>query len=155
MAFDADYDHVLTMQARRGRLDTAIEEMAEDCEFTPVVRRVSCLRGVSTLTGFALAVEIGDWNRFTGNTSVLRRVGALRIFVGFSRVQGAITKTGNTHVRRLLIEAAWHHRPRYVSGRRCESGGTWPPRPPGPAAMPATGGCTPVGRLRRRPQAIQ
>src|SRR6185437_3047299 len=48
MAFDADYDHVLTMQARRGRLDAAIEEMAKDGEFTAIVRRVSCLRGVNT-----------------------------------------------------------------------------------------------------------
>lgn len=117
MAFDADYDQVLTMQARRARLDTAIEEMAADGEFTPIVRRVSCLRGVSTLTGFALAVEIGDWHRFTGNT-----IGS---FVGLtpsesssgcSRAQGPITKTGNTHVRRLLVEAAWHHRPRYHVG---------------------------------------
>jgi hypothetical protein len=61
-------EHVLTMQARRRRLDTAIEEMAAACEFTPVVRRMCCLHGVVTLTGFGLAVEIGDWNRFTGNT---------------------------------------------------------------------------------------
>ena len=117
MAFDADYDHVLTMQARRGRLDSAIEDMAADSEVTLIVRRVSCLRGVSTLTGFALAVEIGDWNRFTGNT-----IGSFVGLVpsehssGSSRVQGSITKTGNTHVRRLLIEAAWHHRPRYHVG---------------------------------------
>lgn len=117
MAFDADYDHVLTMQARRRRLDSAIEDMAADSEFTPIVRRVSCLRGVSTLTGFALAVEIGDWNRFTGNT-----IGSFVGLVpsehssGSSRVQGSITKTGNTHVRRLLVEAAWHHRPRYHVG---------------------------------------
>jgi transposase len=36
---------------------------------------------------------------------------------GQSRVQASITKTGNTHVRRLLVEAAWHHRPRYVPGK--------------------------------------
>ncbi|HJT91869.1 MAG TPA: IS110 family transposase [Mycobacterium sp.] len=117
MAFDADYEHVLTMQARRARLDSAIEDIAADSEFTPVVRRVSCLRGVSTLTGFALAVEIGDWNRFTGNT-----IGSFVGLVpsesssGSSRSQGPITKTGNTHVRRLLVEAAWHHRPRYHVG---------------------------------------
>jgi transposase len=117
MAFDADYDHVLTMQARRGRLDAAIEKMAADSEFTAIVRRVSCLRGVSTLTGFALAVEIGDWNRFTGNT-----IGSFVGLVpseqssGASRAQGPITKTGNTHARRLLVEAAWHHRPRYRVG---------------------------------------
>ena len=117
MAFDADYDQVLTMQARRGRLDSAIEEMAADGEFTPIVRRVSCLRGVSTLTGFALAVEIGDWHRFTGNT-IGSFVGLTpsEYSSGSSRVQGAITKTGNTHVRRLLVEAAWHHRPRYHVG---------------------------------------
>ncbi|WP_063060693.1 IS110 family transposase [Nocardia sienata] len=117
MAFDADYDHVLTMQARRGRLDAAIEEMAAASEFTQVVRRVSCLRGVSTLTGFALAVEIGDWNRFSGNT-IGSFVGLVpsEYSSGSSRVQGAITKTGNTHARRLLVEAAWHHRPRYHVG---------------------------------------
>ena len=32
-------------------------------------------------------------------------------------MQGSITKTGNTHIRRLLIEAAWHHRTRYVAGK--------------------------------------
>jgi hypothetical protein len=68
MAFDADCDHVLTMQGRRGRLEAAIRDIATDCEFTPIARRVSCLRGMNTLTGFALAVEIGDWNRFNGNT---------------------------------------------------------------------------------------
>jgi transposase len=117
MAFDADYDHVLTMLARRGRLDSAIEDMAADGEFTPVVRRVSCLRGVGTLTAFALAVEIGDWNRFSGNT-IGSFVGLVpsEYSSGSSRVQGAITKTGNTHARRLLVEAAWHHRPRYHVG---------------------------------------
>ncbi|OQM78074.1 IS110 family transposase [Rhodococcus sp. 66b] len=116
-AFDADYDHVLTMVARRDRLDKTIEDMAADSEFTPIVHRVSCLRGVSTLTGFALAVEIGDWNRFTGN-SIGSFVGLVpsEYSSGKSRVQGSITKTGNTHVRRLLVEAAWHHRARYHVG---------------------------------------
>jgi transposase len=118
MAFDSDYETVLAVKARRDRLDAAITTMATDSEFTPVVRRLSCLRGVSNLTALALAVEIGDWNRFTGNT--------IGCFVGLvpsehssgaSRVQGSITKTGNTHVRRLLVEAAWHHRSRYRVGK--------------------------------------
>ena len=77
-----------------------------------------CLRGVSTLTGFALAVEIGDWHRFTGNT-IGSFVGLVpsEYSSGSSRVQGSITKTGNTHVRRLLVEAAWHHRARYTVGK--------------------------------------
>lgn len=79
---------------------------------------MGCLRGISTLTGFALAVEIGDWHRFTGN-SIGAFVGLVpsEMSSGASRRQGPITKTGNTHARRLLVEAAWHHRARYVAGK--------------------------------------
>ena len=117
MTYESDYDAVLTVQARRDRLDKAIAVLAAGSEFTPLVRRLGCLRGVSNLTGLALAVEIGDWHRFTGNT-IAAFVGLVpsEYSSGQSRVQGSITKTGNTHVRRLLVEAAWHHRPRYVVG---------------------------------------
>jgi transposase len=117
MAFESGYDAVLTVKARRDRLDAAIAAMAGDSDFTPLVRRLGCLRGVGPLTGFALAVEIGDWNRFTGNT-IGSFVGLVpsECSSGQSRIQGSITKTGNTHVRRLLVEAAWHHRSRYVIG---------------------------------------
>ncbi len=118
LAFDSDYEAVVMVKARRERLDAAIEEMAANSEFTALVRRLGCLRGISTLTGFALAVEIGDWHRFTGN-SIGSFVGLVpsEYSSGTSRVQGSITKTGNTHVRRLLVEAAWHHRGRYVAGK--------------------------------------
>jgi transposase len=118
LAFDSDYENVLAMNARRDRLDTAIAQMAARSEFTPMVHRLGCLRGISTLTGFALAVEIGDWSRFTGNT-IGSFVGLVpsEYSSGTSRIQGSITKTGNTHVRRLLVEAAWHHRSRYRVGK--------------------------------------
>jgi transposase len=118
LTFDSDYDNVLTVKARRDRLDLAIGEMAADSEFTPMVHRLGCLRGVSSLTGLALAVEIGDWDRFTGNT-ISSFVGLVpsEYSSGSSRAQGSITKTGNTHVRRLLVEAAWHHRVRYRVGK--------------------------------------
>ena len=118
LAFEAYYDTTMVMQARRDRLDAAIEQMAHDSEFTPLVHRLACLRGVSTLTAFALAVEIGDWHRFTGNT-----IGSFVGLVpsehssGSTRSQGPITKAGNTHVRRLLIEAAWHHKSTYRPGK--------------------------------------
>ena len=118
VTFESDYEAVLVVKSHRDRLDAAITVMAADSEFTPMVHRLGCLRGVSTLTGLALAVEIGDWHRFTGNT-----IGSFVGLVpsehssGSSRVQGSITKTGNSHVRRLLVEAAWHHRPRYVASK--------------------------------------
>jgi transposase len=114
LAFDADLEAMLLTRARRDRLDQAIVEMAADSRYTAVVRRLGCLRGISTLTAFGLAVEIGDWQRFTGAT-----IGAYLGLVptesssGSQRQQGSITKTGNTHARRLLVEAAWHHRRSY------------------------------------------
>jgi transposase len=113
-AFEDAYETVVLATARRARLDEKIIAMAGDGEFTALTRRLACLRGISTLTGFALAVEIGEWERFTGAS-----IGAYLGLVpsehssGSSRVQGPITKTGNTHVRRLLVEAAWHHRAPY------------------------------------------
>ena len=53
------------INTHRDRLDSVIAEVAGNSELTPIVRRRSCLRGVSTLTTVALAVEIGDWHRFT------------------------------------------------------------------------------------------
>jgi len=116
--FDEAYDTVITITARRDRLDDRIVAMAADSRYTPVVRRLGCLRGVSTLTGFALAVEIGDWSRFTGN-SIGSFVGLIpsENSSGQSRSLGPITKTGNGHARRLLVEAAWHHQHRYVVGK--------------------------------------
>ena len=118
LAFQSDYDAVLTVKARRDRLDEAIADMAAESEFTPLVHRLGSLRGIGTLTGFALAVEVGDWRRFTGRT-IGSFVGLVpsEYSSGQSRVQGSITKTGNAHLRRLLVEAAWHHRARYVVGK--------------------------------------
>jgi transposase len=116
LAFDADLEAMLLTLDRRDRLDQAITEMATHSQYTPLVRRLGCLRGVSTLTAFGLAVEIGDWHRLGGAT-----IGAYLGLVptesssGHQRSQGSITKTGNTHARRLLVEAAWHHRRPYRS----------------------------------------
>jgi transposase len=117
LTYDTAFDAMTACVDRRERLEAAIEEMAADSEFTPVVRRLGCLRGVATLTAFGLATEIGDWHRLTGRT-----IGAYLGLVpseyssGSSRVQGAVTKTGNGHARRLLVEAAWHHRSPYRPG---------------------------------------
>ena len=116
-AYEAAYEAVVMAEDRRARLDEAIAAMARDPAWSPVVTRLGCLRGIDTLTAFGLAVEIGDWHRFTGSS-----IGAYLGLVpsesssGQSRSQGPITKTGNAHVRRLLVEAAWHHRPSYRPG---------------------------------------
>src|SRR3954463_12904248 len=111
IVFDECYARMLDAKSRRDALDEAITELAATPPYVDVVERLVCLRGVSTLTAFALTVELGDWQRF--------RPEALGAFLGLipsenssgqRRRQGAITKTGNSHARRLLIEAAWHQR---------------------------------------------
>jgi transposase len=118
LAFDEAFDTVLAARARRDRLDTAITELAATEPFAPAVARLGCLRGVGTLTAFGLSTEVADWHRFTGSS-----IGAYLGLVpaeyssGARRVQGSITKTGNSHARRLLVEAAWHHRKPYRPSR--------------------------------------
>jgi transposase len=111
LAFDESYAAVLQAKARRDTLDQAIAELAGEPPFAEIVGRLCCLRGVSTLTALALTVELGDWTRF--------RPHALGAFLGLvpsehssgeQRRLGTITKTGNSHARRLLVEAAWQQR---------------------------------------------
>ncbi len=64
LAFDESYGAVLQAKGRRDALDRAIAELASEAPFSDVVSRLVCLRGVSTLTAFALTVELGDWERF-------------------------------------------------------------------------------------------
>jgi transposase len=111
VCFDESYGSVLQAKARRDRLDQAIAELAGTPAYRDVVARLCCLRGISTMTALALTVELGDWRRFEPAT-----LGAFLGLVpsehssGEQRRQGRITKTGNSHARRLLVEAAWHQR---------------------------------------------
>ena len=59
---------MIATRSRRDQLDEQITVMAADEAYAPMVCRLGCLRGVSTLTAFALAVEVGDWQRLTGRT---------------------------------------------------------------------------------------
>lgn len=111
LALEESYSAAVQAKARRDLLDQAIIELAAEPPFVEVVGRLCCLRGVSTLTALALTVELGDWSRF--------RPHSLGPFLGLTpsedstgerRRLGSITKTGNTHARRLLVEAAWQQR---------------------------------------------
>jgi transposase len=111
LAFEESYGAVVQAKSRRDALDQAISELAAESPFAEIVGRLCCLRGVSTLTALGLTVELGDWTRF--------RPESLGPFLGLTpsedssgqrRQLGGITKTGNTHARRLLVEAAWHQR---------------------------------------------
>jgi transposase len=98
--------------ARRRRLDDLIAEQALEPSWAAVIGRLRCLRGVDTLTAIGLLVEIGDFSAFAHPRQLSSYLGLVpsESSSGERRRQGAITKAGSTHARRLLIEAAWHYR---------------------------------------------
>ena len=76
------------------------------------VQRLRCFRGMDDLTALTIAAELGDPHRFPSARGLMAYVGLIpsEHSSGTKRARGAITKTGNAHIRRVLVEAAWHYR---------------------------------------------
>jgi hypothetical protein len=76
------------------------------------INRLRCLRGIDTLSAVGLIAEIGDFERFCHPRKLAGFLGLVpsEDTSGEVRRQGSITKAGSKHARRLLVEAAWHHR---------------------------------------------
>jgi transposase len=100
------------LTARKAALAERLSRLATDPAWWPTVARLRCFRGVDTLTALALHLELGgDWKRFTRAPRLTAWLGLTPSLnqSGESSRQGAITKTGSTLARRLLVEAAWHY----------------------------------------------
>jgi transposase len=97
--------------ARKAELDERLSRHALEREWWPTVARLRCFRGIDTLTAYVLALEIGDFARFSRPAKLASWLGLVPSLdqSGESRRQGAITKTGSGYARRLLVEAAWHY----------------------------------------------
>jgi transposase len=97
--------------ARRGTLDHALDELARTSHLAPQVARLRCLRGIDTLSAIGLAAEIRRFERFAHPDLLASYLGLVpsEITSNDKRRQGAITKAGSRHARRLLVEAAWHY----------------------------------------------
>jgi transposase len=97
---------------RLARLTQAMEDALLGWKWEPVVRALMSLRGVQVLTAMTLVAEAGDMSRFEEPRSLMNFFGltSSEHSSGGKRVQGGITKCGNTHCRRVLSEAAWHYR---------------------------------------------
>jgi hypothetical protein len=110
------------------------------------VRRLGCLRGIRTLTGFALAVEIGDWHRVTGAT-IDTFVGLVpsEYSSGQSKVRGSITKTGTPTSAGCWSKQPGTTGPATASARPCGTVGTSPQPRRGSAATKATTASTSGG----------
>jgi len=97
---------------RRDALERMIGELVPLSPWAAPVARLRCLRGIDTLSAVGLCAEIGDFARFESPAKLMHYLGLVpsENSSGQQRRQGAITKTGSRHARRLLVEAAWHYR---------------------------------------------
>jgi len=97
---------------RRDQLEATIAELVPVSPWAQDVARLRCMRGIDTLSAIGLCAEIGGFERFEHPKQLMSYVGLVpsEHSSGQSRRQGAITKSGSQHARRLLVEAAWHYR---------------------------------------------
>ena len=108
-----EYIHAIDDAGQRlERLTRAVLDALPGWKWEPVVRALMCLRGAQELTAMTLVAEVGDFSRFDDPRSLMHFLGLTpsEHSSGGSRTQGGITKCGNAHCRRALIEAAWQYR---------------------------------------------
>ena len=97
---------------RRDQLEATIAELAPLSPWAEAIARLRCMRGIDTLSAVGLCAEIHGFERFEHPKQLMSYVGLVpsEHSSGQTRRQGAITKSGSQHARRLLVEAAWHYR---------------------------------------------
>jgi len=97
---------------RKAELERQIAAAVPGSPWAREVGRLRCMRGVDTLTAVGLCSEIGDFERFARAGQLMSYLGLVpsEHSSGESRRLGSITRSGSRHARRLLVEAAWHHR---------------------------------------------
>ncbi len=103
---------------RLKRLEKAIDEAVQDApaQMKAVIDALQALRGIAKITATTVVTEVGNFSRFLRPKLLMAYGGIVpsEHSSGESKRRGAITKTGNAHLRRVLLEAAWayQHRPR-------------------------------------------
>jgi len=121
LSFDQEEDRLMfcsyllaleQAEERQWGLERQLEQIAASEPYRELVGWLSCLRGIAALSALTLATELHDFWRFPCPAKLASFVGLVpgEYSSGSRRRQGAITKTGNAHVRRVLVEAAQHYR---------------------------------------------
>jgi transposase len=102
------------LMGRLGMLEAKLEAVSREEPYTQPVGWLRCFRGFDTVTALTIVAELHDLRRFHRPRALMAYLGSVpseRSSAEKHR-RGAITKAGNAHVRRVLIEAAWHYRHR-------------------------------------------
>ena len=99
-------------EERVKRLTAAVEEISQQEPYRVPVGRLRCVRGIDTVTAMTLLTELHGFGRFHSARQLMGYVGLVQSedSSGDTRRRGRITRTGNGHVRRLLVESSWNCR---------------------------------------------
>jgi len=114
-AFDNYLLSLEQIEERIGMLDARVVEAAAEKDCAKLVGWLRCFRGIDTVTAMTIVAELHDFQRFSNPEAFMSYLGLTpsEYSSGGRSKRGSITKTGNSHVRRVLVEAAWNynHRP--------------------------------------------
>jgi transposase len=108
-----EYVRAVHEQAERlQRLEQELQDHVKAWRLHPVVEALQALRGVQFTVAVTMVSEIGDLTRFDNPRELMKFLGLIpsEYSSGEQRRQGSITKAGNTHARRALVEGAWAYR---------------------------------------------
>ena len=112
IAFQEYIDAIIESSERIERINGQIQKVAEEWRWGPTVKALQALRGVSLLTAVTTVAEIGDLSRFQNPKQLMAFLGLVpsEHSSGDTIRRGGITKTGNSHARRICVESAWTYR---------------------------------------------
>ena len=115
-------DYLLAIEQLEERvltLETKLIEAAQQDPYREPVAWLRCFHGIDTVTAITLVAELHDFRRFRSARELMAYLGLVpsEYSSGESRHRGSITRAGNGHARRVLVEAAWHYRHRVRSGK--------------------------------------
>lgn len=105
-------DAVKQAQRHVAGLEKQMEQALASWSLQPVVKALMAMRGVGLISAMTVLAELGDISRFDSPRQLMAYLGLVpsEHSSGGTRRQGGITKTGNGHVRRVLVETAWSYR---------------------------------------------
>lgn len=119
IAFQDYVDAVTDAERRLQRVEGQIFGLLPDWNLRPVVDALQAMRGIAVINAIVLVTEVGDFTRFENPRQLMAYFGLVpgERSSGETVRRGGITKTGNTHARRALVEGAWAYRMRARIGR--------------------------------------
>jgi len=105
-------EHLEYLETQQRSIDASIEQLSQSEPWRAGAEALRCFRGIKTLTAMTILTEVGDVRRFRTASGFMAYTGLIPSERSSGEVErrGPITRVGNTYLRRVLVEAAWHYR---------------------------------------------